>query len=73
MPDDKYGRLIRHPDRQMRTFAEYLDLVTAGAQGEHLSVQQSPSRDFAEFALPPLPPLLENLVRRLVLFLFLEK
>ena len=33
------------------------DAATAGA------VQQSPSRDFAEFGLPNLPPLLEDLVK----------
>jgi len=45
------------------TFSEFLDLLEHPVDGEHLAVQQSPSRDFAEFGLPALPPLLEDLVR----------
>lgn len=62
-PDPEYGRVVRHPDRQQRTFSEYLDLVELNNPDEHLSVQQSPSRDFAEFGLPSLPPGLEELVK----------
>ena len=32
--DPKYGRLVRHPDRQQRTFSEFLDLVEARNPGE---------------------------------------
>lgn len=61
--DPTYGRLVRHPDRVRRTFAEFVDLATNPPEGEHVSVQQSPSRDLAEFGLPALPPQLEDLVR----------
>ena len=61
--DATYGRLVQHPDRVQHTFSEFLDLLEHPVDGEHLAVQQSPSRDFAEFGLPALPPLLEDLVR----------
>ena len=38
---------------------EYLDMVENPHPDEHIAVQQSPSRDFAEFGLPSLPPDLE--------------
>ena len=63
VPDHKYGRLVRHPDRQQRTFSEYLDMVDNPHPEEHIAVQQSPSRDFGEFGLPNLPPLLEELTQ----------
>ena len=58
-----YGRTVNHPDRVTLTMAEYLDLLDKPHPGEHIAVQQSPSRDFAEFGLPALPPLLEELVK----------
>jgi len=62
--DDTYGRVVVHPDRQMYSFSQYLDMAFDAEQsGEHLAVQQSPSRDFTEFGLPNLPPLLEELVQ----------
>ena len=62
--DSTYGRTIQHPDRVKKSFAEFIDLMS-GPQvaGDYASVQQSPSRDFAEFGLPALPPLLEELVQ----------
>ena len=61
--DPEYGRLVRHPDRVQHSFADFLDLSNNPAPGEHVSVQQSPSRDFSEWGLPGLPPLLEELVK----------
>lgn len=63
--DPEYGRVVVHPDRVQKTFSEYLDLVEHRPAGddEHISVQQSPSRDFAEFGLPALPPQLEELTK----------
>ena len=62
-PDAKYGRTINQPDRKQMSFNGYLDLVAADHPGEHISVQQSPSRDFVDFGLPALPPMLEELVK----------
>jgi hypothetical protein len=54
------------PDRQRLQFREFVRLQRAQQAAdrvtEHLAVQQSPSRDFSEFGLPALPPLLEDLV-----------
>ena len=61
--DPTYGRLVMHPDRVQMPFDEYLDLASNPHPGEHLAVQQSPSRDFSEFGLPSLPPLLDELVK----------
>jgi hypothetical protein len=63
VPDPVYGRLIQHPDRVRHTFHEYLDMVEAAVPGEHVAVQQSPSRDLSEFGLPALPPLMEDIVK----------
>ena len=63
--DPKYGRLIRHPDRRNMPMSDYIDLVQGESANpdEHISVQQSPKRDFTEFGLPDLPPQLEELVK----------
>jgi len=61
--DPNYGRVINHPDRVMYTMNEFLDLVANPHPDEHIAVQQSPSQDFSEFGLPPLPPLLEELTK----------
>jgi hypothetical protein len=74
-PDEKFqrgvahpehGRVVMSPDRQRLQFREFVRLQRAQQAAdrvtEHLAVQQSPSRDFSEFGLPALPPLLEDLV-----------
>ena len=61
------GRVVLAPDRLQLPFREFVRLQREqqsrrGGPIEHIAVQQSPSRSFAEFGLPSLPPLLEELV-----------
>lgn len=61
--DPHYGRLVQHPDRVPMSFSDYVDLEENPSPNEYVAVQQSPSRTFAEFGLPDLPPLLGELVK----------
>ena len=58
--DPRLGRRLQAPHRERMTFADFIDVSRTHGDIEHVAINQSPSRDFQEFGLPPLPPLLEQ-------------
>jgi len=61
------GRRHQSLHRQQMPFVEFLDVLhqaeTADPVVEHVTISQSSHRDLADFSLPDLPPLLEDLVK----------